>query len=221
MLIDSNLNDLFVSRTAPAGGYQQMYFENYQNCIDAFSKPVVCNYVQLGTSQDFDQPLPISDRRGSGFCQSSLNCAWPGISLGFRRIITVMNATTFNCVPSANFTTCDTISSKCSEYTRFAADFGKLYQGMLSPQHLCAPFRQNPPYSCRSFQVVSPIQVVSQTLSLMATALGGCELFLYLLLKYRRLWPSSSNAQVQPESSTMPSYSSSNAKAQPESSTLP
>ena len=77
LLIDSTYSDLFVSRTAPPSSYQQVYFEHYQNCIDAFSEPVVCNYVQLGTGQDFDQPLPISDRRGRGFCQSSLNCAWP------------------------------------------------------------------------------------------------------------------------------------------------
>jgi hypothetical protein len=205
IFIDSQLNDLWVSRKAHGGAYQQVYFENYQNCIDGFSKPVLCNYVQLGTGQEFDQPLPISDRRGRGFCQSYLNCAWPGVSwLSFRKIEIVMNATAFSCVPSANFATCDKISSKCPEYTRFAADFGKLYQRLQSPQYLCAPFKQNPPYSCRSFQVVSPIQVVSQTLSLMATALGGSELFLYLLLKYRRMWPSSSNVKVQPASSTLP-----------------
>jgi hypothetical protein len=206
----------------------QVYFPTYQSCIDEFSKTPVCSYLQLsGDDANLDKPYLIQTPSGliplKNVCQSQLKCTWPDVlrpdSWNYWPVY--MNVTNFKCAPSANFTTCESISSKCPEYAIFAAGFGELFRQIHPAEQMCQTFKSNPPYTCQSFQVVSPIQVISQTLSLMATALGGTELFLYVLLKHRHLWPSSSNAQVQPESSTMPSYSSSNAQVQPESSTVP
>jgi hypothetical protein len=196
----------------------QVYFPTYQSCIDEFSKTPVCSYPQ--DQNTYDRPflqgytnIPLKN-----VCRSSLKCSWPDILPidSWEYWYVYINVTSFNCAPSANFTSCESISTKCPEYARFAAGFGQLFRRIHPPEQMCQTFKSNPPYTCQSFQVVSPIQVISQTLSLMATALGGTELFLYVLLKYRHMWPSSSNAEVQPESSTMPSYSSSNAQAQPE-----
>jgi hypothetical protein len=96
------------------------------------------------------------------------------------------------------------VSRVCQISCRLSKGFGEFFRQIYPAEQMCQTFQSNPPYTCQSFQVVSPIQVISQTLSLMATALGGTELFLYVLLKHRHLWPSSSNAQVQPESSTVP-----------------
>jgi hypothetical protein len=174
----------------------QVYFPTYQSCIDAFSKPPVCSYVQNNREGDIDKPAMtmnvqlLRSVRVESACQSSMKCTWPEIMLqdGWDLWKVYINATTFKCAPSANLTTCETISSKCPEYASIAAGFSKLFHQIHPAQQMCQTFKSNPPYSCESFQVVSPIQVISQTLSLMATALGGCELFLFALLKYRRIF---------------------------------
>ena len=175
----------------------QVYFPTYQSCIDAFSKPPVCSTVQLNDREgNFDKPATTIDpillgppRRVENTCQSSMKCSWPEIMLidGWDLWKVYINATSFKCAHSANLTTCEAISSKCPEYASIAAGFSKLFHRIHPAQQMCQTFKSNPPYSCQSFQVVSPIQVISQTLSLMATALGGCELFLFALLKYRRI----------------------------------
>jgi hypothetical protein len=183
-----------------------VYFPTYQSCIDGFSKPPVCRYLQESSTDDLDRPF--YDNRGvrvHNVCQSALYCDWPGIQKNsFSAWQVLMNVTNFQCNPSANFITCLQISSKCPEYASLTAGFPNLFQRIHSAEQMCQQFKSNPPYSCQTFQVISPIQVISQTLSLMATALGGSEFFLYFLFKYRRMWPSNSNASVQPESSTMP-----------------
>ena len=223
---NSNKASAFRNERSDSVTLFQVYFPTYQSCIDEFSKPPVCSYVQLQNKQgNYDQPYVQSNnaQRVENVCQSDLKCSWPDIlrldEWDYWRVY--INVTNFKCAPSANFTTCESISSKCPEYARFAAGFGELFRRIHPAEQMCQTFKSNPPYTCQSFQVVSPIQVISQTLSLMATALGGTELFLYVLLKYKHMWPSSSNARVQPESSAMPSYSSSNAQVQPESSTTP
>ncbi len=189
----------------------QVYFPTYQSCIDEFSKPPVCGYVQLNNKQgNYDQPFLIDTNTGTiplkNVCQSHLKCTWPEILRidDWEYWTVYFNVSNFKCAPSANFTTCESISSKCPEYARFAAGFGELFLRIHPAEQMCQTFKSNPPYTCQSFQVVSPIQVISQTLSLMATALGGTELFLYFLFKHRHMWPSSSNERVHPESSTMP-----------------
>jgi hypothetical protein len=206
----------------------QLYFPTYQSCIDEFSKTPVCSYIQEppgfdGRTYSQDKPMVQNSKVYKNVCESYLKCTWPDILRvdAWENWRVFMNVTNFKCAPSANFTTCELISSKCPEYARFAASFGQLFHRIHPAEQMCQTFKSNPPYTCQSFQVVSPIQVISQTLSLMATALGGTELFLYVLLKYKHMWPSSSNARVQPESSAIPSYSSSNAQVQPESSTMP
>jgi hypothetical protein len=221
----------FLTRKSDSVTFFQVYFPTYQSCIDEFSKTPVCSYVQLldyeGDDANYDRPYIQFLQNGNfplkNVCRSTLKCTWPDVlrtdSWEYWRVY--INVTNFKCAPLANFTTCESISSKCPEYARFAASFGDLFHRIHPAEQMCQTFKSNPPYTCQSFQVASPIQVISQTLSLMATALGGTELFLYVLLKYRHMWPSSSNAQVQPESTTMPSYSSSNAQVKPESSAMP
>ena len=203
--------------------YNSEFFRYHQDCIDQLSKPAVCTYMNTKGYDTFDKPNPYAAANmHRNVCFSYLDCTWSGTSIKGQEFQIAMNVTFFKCLPSANFTSCDEISSKCPVYARFASDFGRLLSAHIHPsESLCVPFKKLPPYSCQTFQVVSPIQIISQTLSLMATALGGSELFLYFVLKHRHMWTSSSNKRVQPESSDMPSYSSSNAQVQPESSALP
>jgi hypothetical protein len=183
----------------------QVYFPTYQSCIDAFSKPPVCSYLQLSDKGgNKDKPFEKYDMYNyflKNVCQSSIKCNWPEIiradNWEFWKVY--LNVTSFNCAPSANFTTCESISSKCPEYATFAKGFGELFHRIHPVEQMCQAFKTNPPYSCLSFQVVSPIQVISQTLSLMATALGGSELFLYALLKYRHVFARTTPIAPKPE----------------------
>jgi hypothetical protein len=202
----------FSTRKFDSVEFLQQYFSTYQSCIDEFSKPPVCRFVpateNLDTNLDVvhDKPLICSDSTGlyvdvrvPSTCLSVLRCNWPQMRQttlfsSYWRVH--MNVSAFKCAPSANITTCESISSKCPEYDRFASSFGRLFQSIHPAEQLCQTFKLNPPYSCESFQVLSPIQVMSQTLSLMATTLGGSELILYAFLKYRRMCRTSS--QVAP-----------------------
>jgi len=188
------VND-FLQASSDSVSLFQVYFPTYQSCMDEFSKPPVCSYMQeSGRAGNYDQPFMFYGQFGNiplkNFCQSSLKCSWPEIlrTDEWESWNVYMNVTNFNCAPSANFTSCELISSKCPEYTKFAAGFAKLFRQIHPAEQMCQTFKSNPPYSCLSFQVVSPIQVIAQTLSLMATALGGSELFLYAMLKYRRVF---------------------------------
>jgi hypothetical protein len=183
----------------------QVYFPTYQSCTDAFSKPPVCSYVQLrDAGGNYDKPFEKFDMNNyflKNVCQSSIKCNWPEVILAdnwdYWKVY--INVTSFNCAPSANFTSCESISSKCPEYATFAKGFGELFHRIHPAEQMCQAFKSNPPYSCLSFQVASPIQVISQTLSLMATALGGSELFLYALLKYRRIFARATPIAPKPE----------------------
>jgi hypothetical protein len=186
----------------------QVYFPSYQSCIDAFSKPPVCSYLQLKEGRlvrdHHDQPFKKYTRNGNvpleNVCESSLKCTWPEIlhfdNWDYWKF--VINVTSFNCAPSTNFTTCESISSLCTEYASFAKGFGELFHRIHPAEQMCRAFKSNPPYSCTSFEVVSPIQVISQTLSLMATALGGSELFLYVIMKYRNILKRSTQTKPEP-----------------------
>jgi hypothetical protein len=182
--------------------FLQQYFPTHQSCIDEFSKAPDCRFVPATENlidkdnELYDKPLICTRRveldnvRVPSTCVSVLKCNWPrmGQTTMFPSFWRVhMNVSTFKCAPSANFTTCESISSKCPEYDRFASGFSKLFQSIHSAEQLCQTFKTNPPYSCQSFQVLSPIQVISQTLSLMATTLGGSELVLYAIHKYGRI----------------------------------
>jgi hypothetical protein len=197
--------------------FLQTYFSTYQNCIQEFSKPPVCRFDPLTDAvpsrdrDDYDKPL-MCDGYGvyskplPNACKSVLRCFWPNIGLPkmfpyVRRVF--MNVTNFKCDPSANFTTCDSIHSKCPEYQRFANGYVKLFQLTNPPEVMCQTFKDNPPYSCQTFQVLSPIQVISQTLSLMATTLGGSELFFYAMLKYRHTFARKSQIVPAPVSNTL------------------
>jgi hypothetical protein len=180
----------------------QVYFPTYQSCIDAFSKPPVCIYLQLSDAEgNYDKPFLKYNVPLKNVCQSSIKCNWPEIIRAdkWEHWKVYLNVTSFNCAPSANFTTCESISSKCPEYATFAKGFGELFHRIHPAEQMCQAFKTNPPYSCLSFQVVSPIQVISQTLSLMATALGGSELFLYALLKYRHVLARTTPIPVAPK----------------------
>lgn len=183
--------------------FMQKYFPTYQICIDEFRKPPVCRFMPATDAksardrEDCDMPAQCRQSSGSGSslripnaCMSVLKCNWPQVEQPymFQSYFRVfMNVTAFKCAPSAKFTTCDSISSLCPEYDRFAAGFSKIFQLIHPTEQMCQTFKSNPPYSCQSFQVVSPIQVISQTLSLMATTLGGSELLLFAMLKYKRM----------------------------------
>jgi hypothetical protein len=192
----------FTTRKFDSVEFLQQYFPTYQSCIDEFSKPPVCRFVPATENLEkndvevHDKPLTCmhsvihSDVRVPSTCVSVLRCNWPQMRettlfSSYWRVH--LNHYTFKCAPSANFTTCESISSKCPEYVRFASGFAKLFHSIHPAEQLCQTFKSNPPYSCESFQVLSPIQVISQTLSLMATTLGGSELVLYAFLKYRRM----------------------------------
>lgn len=199
--------------------FNQAYFPNYQSCLDAFTKSPVCVYENDPTSDTYkDQPLQKhpnfafnlnSNPKFANFCSSYLSCLWSDAP----KVITaseqplhgkmhiVLNVTSFNCNPTANFTSCHMISSACPEYSRYAASIGKLLTTVATPERLCAPFKDLPPFSCQTFQVASPIQVISQTLSLMATALAGCELFLYFVLTFKYKYQSLAkvHSDTQPE----------------------
>jgi hypothetical protein len=199
--------------------FLQTYFSSYQNCIQEFSKPPVCFFEPLTDStpsrdrSDYDKPLvclhtstriPLPNFFPA--CRSVLRCFWPNVGPPkmfpfLRRVF--MNLTNFKCDPSANFTTCDSIHSKCPEYERFANGYVKLFQRINPPEVMCQTFKDNPPYSCQTFQVLSPIQVISQTLSLMATTLGGSELFLYAMMKYRHMFARKPQIVPAPVSNTL------------------
>jgi hypothetical protein len=180
--------------------YNQAYFPSYQSCLDAFTKPPVCVYENDYTSPFYkDQSLQsvIGFSYGNflpNFCSSHLACLWsdaPKVTALEHGMKIILNVTAFNCNPPANFTTCHMISSACPEYSRYAASIGKLLTTHIAtPERLCAPFKDLPPFSCQTFQVASPIQVISQTLSLMATALAGCEVFLYFVLTFKHKYQS-------------------------------
>jgi hypothetical protein len=194
--------------------FLQTYFSTYQNCIQEFSKPPVCFFEPLtdATPQrdrgDYDKPVTCgsSSTPLPNACQSILRCFWPSIGppkmFPFLRKVH-MNVTIFKCDPSANFTTCDSIHSKCPEYQRFANEYVRLFQLTNPPEVMCQTFKNNPPYSCQTFQVLSPIQVISQTLSLMATTLGGSELFFYAMLKHRHIFAKKSQIVPASVSSTL------------------
>jgi hypothetical protein len=189
--------------------YNQAYFPNYQSCLDAFMKPPVCVYENdFSTNLYKDQPIPpVYGVTWPNYCSSYLSCLWsdaPKVKELQHGMQIILNVTAFNCNPTANFTTCFMISSACPEYARYAVSIGKLLTTHIAtPERLCTPFKDLPPYSCQTFQVASPIQVISQTLSLMATALGGCEVFLYFVLtfkhKYQSLAKVHSDSDTQPE----------------------
>ncbi len=208
---EERVNEFLQSRSDTVNLFQ-VYFPTYQSCIDEFSKTPVCSYVQDRTTANgnYDQPFMQFLQTGNfplkNVCQSSLQCNWPDILRvnSWDPWKVYINVTNFKCAPSANFTTCDLISSKCPEYASFATGFAELFRRIHPAEQMCQTFKSNPPYSCQSFQVVSPIQVISQTLSLMATALGGSELVLYFLFKYRRMCPSSSKVKEENELSSVP-----------------
>ena len=209
VVIDS-VEEGFSSHKVHSVVFMQKYFSTYQSCIDEFSKPPVCGF-RPATEQksdkekyDYDKPsecygLRTYGKRIPNACTSVLRCNWPHVDQPYlfpAYFSVLMNLTAFKCAPSANLTTCDSISSLCPEYGRFASGFIKIFPLMHPPEQMCQNFKKNPPYSCQSFQVVSPIQVISQTLSLMATTLGGSELLLFAILKYKHMCTRSS--QVVP-----------------------
>jgi hypothetical protein len=181
--------------------FMQKYYPTYQSCIDEFSKPPVCHFTPATDSKNDRErrecDVPTICRTTNGFnsrlqnsCTSVLKCNWPQVEQpylipSYFRVI--LNGTIFRCAPSVNFTTCDSVSSSCPEFKRFASGFSKIFHLIHPPEQMCQTFKNNPPYSCQSFQVVSPIQVISQTLSLMATTLGGSELLLFAMLKYKHM----------------------------------
>jgi hypothetical protein len=204
-LITERINRIAERLKDSALSYNSEFFRYHQDCIDQLSKPAVCTYLNTNGGDSFDRPNPYAGlNMHRNVCFSYLDCSWSGTSIKGQDFQVALNVTFFKCLPSVNFTTCDEISSKCPVYARFAAEFGRLLSEHIHPpESLCIPFKKHPPYSCSTFHVVSPIQIISQTLSLMATTLGGSELLLYVLLKYRHVWPSSLNA-VTPESSNLP-----------------
>ena len=224
--------------------YENAMFETYEACLATAKADTTCKWLPSSYKLS-SSPGPVYPSCLTNILCSSFNGKIWYYLAGNGGAILQVNQTLLadpaygKCNNQANVSACSNINENCQGLGQFLATFeDKIRKIVLTPEVICKPYLDYPPYICSKSQALNVPSILSQSLAFATSALAAVKAISFMVVKMlsqRKIQDdvqndmesappnvkSSSNAQVHPESSAMPSYSSSNAQVQPESSTLP
>jgi hypothetical protein len=181
--------------------YDNVLFDSYDNCLSAARSQTTCKWVKnpfaLRNEWWFDPFSQNSVRLVMSVCHSQVACSslngkvsWPSGSGGttgfFINSSHFANPQVGKCSNAANISTCTNINENCDGLTSLMVSFQDLYRKfILTPEVICKPFVDNPPYICTQEVRLNWASILSQALAFFTSALAAAKTALYLAVKMR------------------------------------
>ena len=179
--------------------YDSAQFDTYDNCVAAAQ--ITCTWTSSKRTN--------LDYASSNFVCSVLkekmqlksNTAGRQMSIGYT-LSQLSNQTRGKCDQQANYTTGLNLHEHCESLKSFMANFqdllGKL---LLTPEVICKPFFNNPPYICTKAVPPSVPSILSQSLAFTTSALAAVKAIMFFSFKVLRKKPVADNSGIEPEHS--------------------
>jgi hypothetical protein len=168
--------------------YENSHFDTYDDCIAAARTQTTCRL----------QGEEIDNNSYAGgwsvqipACKTFIHCSSFKGKLEYAHNAQVsVNRTALQdpalgkCNNQAQVSTCTNINSNCQSLQSFLASYEEIFRkNMFTPELLCKPFLENPPYICTKAVPPSVPSILSQSFAFTTTALAAVKTFLFFAMK--------------------------------------
>ncbi len=182
--------------------YDSAQFDTYENCLARAQ--ITCNWL-VSAQVNYDYAL------------SKFSCSFPAfkstlqlkpldpsssnyyqtMSIGYT-VSALSNQTRGKCNQQANFTTLSNVHEHCESLKIFMATFQDLIGKLVwTPEVICKPFFNNPPYICSKAVPPSVPSILSQSLAFTTSALAAVKAILFFSVKMFRKAPVADNSGTE------------------------
>ncbi len=182
-------NNVMSSTTTNQLKYVNLHFDSYADCLTAARGQTACRLqseraIKYSTTRDPNGPLATE-------CAADIRCSSlnsKAIYLGNLPILvnrTVLGDPEFGqCNNQANVSACQNILANCESLKRFVAGYDEIFRKVVfTPELLCQPFFDNPPYICTKAVSPSVPSILSQSFAFTTAALAVVKTALFFALK--------------------------------------
>ena len=199
----SNSQDFFVRNNYLQGQillYDSAQFDRYENCLARAQ--ITCNWLESAqvnsdralskfscSFPDFKSTLQLKPlNTGAQFSTMTIGYAVSALS----------NQTLGKCNQQANLLTLSNVHEHCESLKIFMATFQDLIGKLVwTPEVICKPFFNNPPYICSKAVPPSVPSILSQSLAFTTSALAAVKAILFFSVKMFRKAPVADNSGIE------------------------
>jgi hypothetical protein len=181
---------LWSYQLTPATDYKLVYvstlFDTYDNCTAAARSEPTCTLQNSKLIQDSRISADESVCITRIFCSSFSGKVYWQFGAGDLNVNRTLLAdpAVGRCNNQANISSCFNINSNCASLERFRAMYeDTIRKIILTPELLCQPFFDNPPYICTKAVPPSVPSILSQSFSLFLAAVAGMKAVLHAAAK--------------------------------------
>lgn len=199
--------------------YDNAKFDTHEDCLTAARAQTTCKMQGDKEFTNYPTTQGVWNSYDPNVCQTDLQCSsfngkvfYSSAAPVYVNRTLLANPEIGKCNNQWNVSSCSDFNPKCQSLERFRAGYEERFRkNVFTPELLCMPFLENPPYICTKAVPPSVPSILSQSFAFTTTALAVMKTVLSFAVKMRHDYKAGKRGQ--PANAVTPVIDSSKSSA--------